>query len=837
MGYGKKLKITNTHLHGCEYMWEGINSDVGTELYLDNVLLQDAYKGTLLIGFPPQGARFQIYNTTFNNNLVAAEIRNLIGNSMLIQNSIFTSRQISTSPTYFPTVNQLKANNESLLMASSEASLKAPMAAIGRSYCGIFTHQMMGLWIDGGSASTSYNLFDRLGFGVISFMARTKVTNCHFQNMAFASGKPPFPMNYLPNPGLYNSPTLVNQGVGIVADGISAPDFFLHVGDGQPIKSCIFKNCASAGISISSLREKRILLNQFSCDANISAPIGGNYGIKIMNDNFGFSGNYAMKTHLISNRITNAKHAIACYQAGIDYNFADLKIFYNLIDGTAGTGIEVAATNTNFYPGPSSNNYPIDKTIFSNTILNTQTGIKLSNIKVIPGVSNTHFYVNNNTITLSPVKTGFTASIGINLISCQYIDVLNNIDISGNYSLPVTTPYHAAIKNTNSPNCMVQCNTVHHVDQAYVFEGTCLPTVFTNNYMSNCYDGVVLNYAGIIGTQGLEGMPSDNFWATNSSSFTNSETIAYNSFGNQSPFFVRAISGYIPIVNLNNNGVSILLYNANGPFYQCSNSSNSFHNNEHDELERLAGDSSYFDAPPESNFLKDKLIFDKMTYDSLFADTASQQLLDYYQIISGENVGLLGESERLFRNRDYLQAKLLATAITPVNAAEIILQSTIVSYCNWLLDSNYVFSVAEIENLKLVAAHCPALYGDAVGIARTLLIGVVGDETTYEPNCNEANTAMRKAFQIKKQKSINPLEEMITISPNPANDFLNIVGNEQSIRKIAIMDLNGKNVLEKLIPVGEISVDLSAIQSGVYYYSVKINNQIESYGKLIVINY
>ncbi len=279
------------------------------------------------------------------------------------------------------------------------------------------------------------------------------------------------------------------------------------------------------------------------------------------------------------------------------------------------------------------------------------------------------------------------------------------------------------------------------------------------------------------------------------------------------------------------------MYNANGPFYQCSNSSNSFHNNEHDELERLAGDSSYFDAPPESNFLKDKLIFDKMTYDSLFADTASQQLLDYYQIISGENVGLLGESERLFRNRDYLQAKLLATAITPVNAAEIILQSTIVSYCNWLLDSNYVFSVAEIENLKLVAAHCPALYGDAVGIARTLLIGVVGDETTYEPNCNEANTAMRKAFQIKKQKSINPLEEMITISPNPANDFLNIVGNEQSIRKIAIMDLNGKNVLEKLIPVGEISVDLSAIQSGVYYYSVKINNQIESYGKLIVINY
>jgi hypothetical protein len=842
-GGSRKIQFDLCHLHGCDKMWFGMYSYPlsHNSLLFENSVVEDAYFGINPVGcgLPcsgvfPGGPDYTIRNSVFNNNLVGLAVGNEYAPLQIVENTIFTSRDISFT-SGFPTVAQLKASNEALLLGSIEEPLKAPMSNIERGYCGIFQDQDGGYKTFGGGTAAEYNLFDRLAFGFIEVLGSVEIYNSHFQNMEYREGKLPFQYYFADELSLYS--ILRYEGVGIVNQSRGA-DFTMTVGSIYSNKKCIFKKCASAGIRAVSIRQIDIIGNTFLFDPLQPTTPFGNFGIHIYKAPYIGQGQVPhLNLNLSSNIITNANRAIGIYLPLLDYKCNIFHIDFNTISGTAGTGIEMSGLNSNL----TTPNLTPNRTIYNNNISNTLRGIKLSNLFVDNGFPNKRISISSNTINLSPIHTSTVAAVGINLSSCRQIDVINNTNVLGHFpNHTVQSPFEAAYKNTNSFNCVVSCNNANHVDQAYVFEGACLPTVFTNNYMSNCYDGVVLRNNGVIGDQGSEIRPSDNYWNPSPGSFTNFKTNVYNtSVTGFTTFRVRPISGYQhPLsedyTTLFNN--SILFLPASGPFYLCNTSGTSPVSLSSSEVEKIINDSIFIDNPPESNYLKDRMIYELMRTDSLFADTATQELLDYYDALKLENVGKISEAENFLLNHDYLQASLLANAIIPNNVAEDITRRFIIIYSRWIVNAGAVLTSDEINQLLQIAALCPAQYGDAVTMARTLLKVTIEDYTEYADNCEESQSSSRLAHPKNSDKKSYTLDTQLSLSPNPSSDYvmINIPSNTQGY--LEIRDLEGRKILSKILNDNTNKIDLSTFNNGIYIFTIKTNSNKILRGKLAIVS-
>ncbi|MBL1280999.1 MAG: T9SS type A sorting domain-containing protein [Fluviicola sp.] len=75
--------------------------------------------------------------------------------------------------------------------------------------------------------------------------------------------------------------------------------------------------------------------------------------------------------------------------------------------------------------------------------------------------------------------------------------------------------------------------------------------------------------------------------------------------------------------------------------------------------------------------------------------------------------------------------------------------------------------------------------------------------------------------------------QTIEVYPNPANDEVSFI-LEKGVYIISIVNLTGEKVIEKeLISTGEVTINLDKINSGVYFYEVKLENVFIGKGKLI----
>jgi hypothetical protein len=75
----------------------------------------------------------------------------------------------------------------------------------------------------------------------------------------------------------------------------------------------------------------------------------------------------------------------------------------------------------------------------------------------------------------------------------------------------------------------------------------------------------------------------------------------------------------------------------------------------------------------------------------------------------------------------------------------------------------------------------------------------------------------------------------VLVYPNPANDFINVITSNNAVTNLSIevIDALGKVVLVQSIDNSMNSVNLSSLNSGVYFYQVKSNNRIIAQHKLI----
>ena len=70
--------------------------------------------------------------------------------------------------------------------------------------------------------------------------------------------------------------------------------------------------------------------------------------------------------------------------------------------------------------------------------------------------------------------------------------------------------------------------------------------------------------------------------------------------------------------------------------------------------------------------------------------------------------------------------------------------------------------------------------------------------------------------------SIEENESLLSIYPNPVNDLLQII-SEQEVQSFVIFDVNGREILHSYIPESKV-INVSALPKGIYYMKVEFKN-------------
>ena len=145
--------------------------------------------------------------------------------------------------------------------------------------------------------------------------------------------------------------------------------------------------------------------------------------------------------------------------------------------------------------------------------------------------------------------------------------------------------------------------------------------------------------------------------------------------------------------------------------------------------------------------------------------------------------------------------------------------------CSFVEDKYYTES--QQQTLEAVAMLTPYIGGDAVYSARVML-GI---------NPNDYNLAYRLARPTDSIQTIYN-DNLVSIYPNPASNSLNIEFENalEQAETFVLYDITGRKIKEYKLSerLTEFSLDISTIQNGVYFYSLR--SDIDVRGKVIINN-
>ena len=144
-----------------------------------------------------------------------------------------------------------------------------------------------------------------------------------------------------------------------------------------------------------------------------------------------------------------------------------------------------------------------------------------------------------------------------------------------------------------------------------------------------------------------------------------------------------------------------------------------------------------------------------------------------------------------------------------------------------------------LADLRILAQKCPNLEGDAVFQARGILLFY--DGLSYESLCDNEPQASpsngRMANSTELESEIEVIKET-RVFPNPTNKDLTIeyVKTDESVNVIIeIYNLMGSLVFTKELSDAKTTIDLDALSSGSYLYSIKYGTTTFKQNKLVIV--
>ena len=151
------------------------------------------------------------------------------------------------------------------------------------------------------------------------------------------------------------------------------------------------------------------------------------------------------------------------------------------------------------------------------------------------------------------------------------------------------------------------------------------------------------------------------------------------------------------------------------------------------------------------------------------------------------------------------------------------------------LDSRNIMNLTVDEHIQLQnIANINALY--ASHKAQNILCFVYGECPDLAPIIDTSQ--VKRATVRNNRNSIKPEIKFVELSPNPANDHIQLLfqptlNDDCSIK---IVDVNGKIYLERNIHSYEsaLNLDCKEYPNGVYFYQIFTANVVHESGKIII---
>ncbi|HEX8514777.1 MAG TPA: T9SS type A sorting domain-containing protein [Bacteroidia bacterium] len=793
---GKTLTITNngsnkTHIYACSEMWDGIYDTTSTSAVVINngSTIEDAVNAV----YSKNNGLVNIYSSaTYGNVFFNKNLRSL---TVLSSTGTYAGYIRATT---IKCADGLTGGNPT----NTSGKLRYPNTTV-RSSTAITLTNVNDITIGNSAVSGDLNTIDNQDFGIVSTNSSIKVYNNNFTNITSTmAGR-----------------SDCNAGTAICATAAGNSRTLSAGGTSSATQANTFTNC-SVGINA---------YNGMNCNIISNAFTTVNTGIYVWNNSY----RYATIT---DNVINSSLTGISCYN-NVGTN---ISMTANEIDA----GTQVRAIGITVNEVVSGATYQAS----GNIIENVRHGV------IGNGISNSSFDNNNVSIKHTSSASYYCSGIGLtNSTACSVIDNFVQGQNSNDY-------WVNGIFIDNSTSNEVTCNESHTLGAGMFFGGVQTPnTYIARNLMDNNYWGLVLNY-GEVGPQktmsGATTLPNDNRWTN---SFTSGcYVLSYNSNGALSPFYVRpTLVTYNPAVVSGNNcvtsGTAITFTTTSGTNpYECAsdgerlsqpgaNPNTAYREMEipvdYDHLVRIAKDSIVPFAYEEST----REMLRQGLYQFLMADStamANEPILESFVNDKSEgNVGTLDLIQNTLADSAGREASSLTDLLTLNNS--IVPENDVQANSQWIyanvmesLTAGNEYSESQLNDMRLMAAKCPYSDGYAVYQARAILSHY--DTTEFRNECENIYFGSERAMSAPEAISD------FRLFPNPNNGTMNFEYsmNENSEGIFEIFDLSGKLVTAISLSAGEekqIVIDENQLNSGIYFYKVKINGELKTSNKLVII--
>jgi hypothetical protein len=838
------LKLTEkTHVYSCTELWDGIYASTTTQKIIveQNAFIEDAQNAIV----SENGGQYDLSMCIFNKNKIGLDVRAYTNNSGsnypgIVRKTLFTTRNIPSNqvPSSNLTMASILSNITSYPISNTKVPYQYQKGIYGvniTDVIGSFGINIgyAGLMPDGTSAT---NYFEGIHVGVNATRSTFKVYNNNFQNLVHASSTCIGCMNPV--------------GAGVKAKGTNTGTYAAVVGFSGSYNNNTFYNCHRA-VEISEYKSSYVGFNTIdnSVTASGLTPGYGNGGIYVLKPAA------ANSINIQYNNVNNCATGI-----WTGYNFSaysvdtyTLQINNNTISANT-NGYCTNAIYLNTYPTATITT-PSTSEIKDNSITQATNGISISNFKKI---------INIKTNSISNRYAASGSINGIKLTGCQNLVVENN---HTNYDVATASLINGnlaayGIYLQNSSNMIVKCNTIEKAARSMVFEGTCTSSTtagfgITRNTMIKAQDGFVLKGSGIIGQQGNSNtIKSDNVWdLTAGNYFTTSQTnVELGSDANLSKLYVTNLtSGLVTRPVLNSGGGSqyfwstsllsstgtaavcgfvpaALMAGGNENLSMSSSSSSNYSN----ELKAIEQDNTQFPVyNDESHWQRDKFVYDELVRNSNLTTNAA--LNNFYNNTTSAAIGKFNSVEKKMASGNYIVANTINNSINPSNLPEQNQKTMNTLILNQAINTSYVHTSSDIATATAIAEQCPLQGGNAVYQARNLLMIINNDVIEFVDNCdagartmltNENTTA---AFDDQSFK--------LYPNPNDGNMVLSYSLAEKLEGTFNLYDITGRLINKYTLTEGEnnsLKITESNLTSGVYFYSIVINEEIKTYNKIVI---
>jgi hypothetical protein len=389
----------------------------------------------------------------------------------------------------------------------------------------------------------------------------------------------------------------------------------------------------------------------------------------------------------------------------------------------------------------------------------------------------------------------------------------------------------------------VTCNTTDDLGAGHFFSGMQPFTYFAKNSMTDHLWGLLLN-SGRIWDQGVQGNPNDNTW---NGTFSNSQTHAYYSIGNNSPFKVQSSSQYNPT---NNTRFPNQLPQTIIPFTTVSGSSslNCTTPTTGGDLNRameigveIAEDLiSYPAYDGENRWLQQWALYNytKENPDMLEDGTIS----DFYYTAAERNLGKLYRVLEIMGNMENLDETALVEAeqenenIDPENGIESSWKAVNAILIHNAMEGMAIPNDNQLSDLHSIAEKCPLSHGPAVYIARSILAMYDTSYTGYEDVCEQPDTTTGSGSRLMAQQTIKENNIKLYPNPNSGNMLLACELAEGESGELVIYDLAGKAVKRFILVQDQAVMPVKAeLPNGIYLYRVIVDGKLRKTDKLVIV--